>query len=314
VRVDSGVREGSEISVYYDPMISKLVTYGSDRTEALQLMRDALDRYVIRGVTHNINFLRSLCDHPRFIRGDLTTAFIPEEYPDGYKGAEMGEDDMRVLVGSAVLVRGRMVRDALSVGEGRKGWKVDDEWRERMQDWVVTLQDKTYTVHMLEASIADGQQTLRLRIAEEGRDDAVEAELSSKYEVGDVILVTSYNGSPFTLQISALRDSSPTLSLITRGTSFSLRTHSPLQHSLQQHMPIHVAPDTSKQVLSPMPGVMFSIKVKEGDSVVPGQEVCVVEAMKMQNSLRVSGAGKVKHVLVKQGQTVSADQVLIELE
>ena len=120
VRVDSGVREGSDISVYYDPMISKLITYAPTRNEALARMRAALDQYVIRGVTHNINFLRSLCDHPRFIRGDLSTAFIPEEYPDGYKGAEMSDEDVVVLLGTAVAVRARQALGVL--GEAGGGW------------------------------------------------------------------------------------------------------------------------------------------------------------------------------------------------
>ena len=276
-------------------------------------MRGALDRYVIRGVTHNVNFLRSLCDHPRFIRGDLTTRFIQDEYPDGYKGADMGEEDVRVLVGTAVLVRGRMLRDALSVSEGRKGWDADAEWLHRMKEWVITLQGQRFHVRVLHATIGDRQQALTLSITADGHE-AHELELSSAYEVGDTVLTTETGGQRFTLQVASLSAASSHLALITRGTSFSLLTHSPAQDALQQHMPVHVAPDTSKQVLSPMPGVVFSLKVQEGDDVVAGQEVCVVEAMKMQNALRVSGSGKVKRVLVKQAQTVSADQVLIELE
>ena len=313
VRVDSGVREGSEISVYYDPMISKLVTYGKDRTEALALMRGALDRYVIRGVTHNVNFLRSLCDHPRFIRGDLTTKFIQDEYPEGYKGAMMVDEDLRILVGSAVLVKGRMMRDTLTVGEGRKGWDPDEEWTQLMKEWVVTLHEQRYLVQVLQSSISDEKQQLTLAItAPEGEPH--EVMLTSSYEVGDTVLITEANGRPHTLQVASLSAASSHVSLITRGTSFPLLIHSPAQDALQVHMPVHVAPDTSKMVLSPMPGVVFSMKVNEGDEVVAGQEACVVEAMKMQNSLRFSGNGKVKKVLVKQGQTVSADQVLIELE
>ena len=317
VRVDSGVREGSAISIHYDPMISKLITYGSDRTEALALMRAALDRYVIRGVTHNINFLRSLCDHPRFVRGDLTTKFIQDEYPDGYGGAVMGEEDVRVLVGTAVLVRGRMVRDALSVGEGeggRKGWDAEAEWQRAMQEWVVTLrEEQRYHVHIRNATIADRHQQLTAAISTHD-GELHELTLTSSYEVGDTVLTTEVDGVSHVLQVASLSSASSRLSLITRGTSFPMRVHTPMQAELQQYMPVHVQPDTSKQVLSPMPGVVFSVKVKEGDEVAAGQEVCVVEAMKMQNALRVSGAGTVKKVLVKQGQTVSADQVLIELE
>ena len=313
VRVDSGVREGSEISVYYDPMISKLVSYGKDRTEALAIMRSALDRYVIRGVTHNINFLRSLCDHPRFIRGDLTTKFIQDEYPEGYKGAEMSDEDVRVLIGSAVLVRGRLIRDALSVGEGRKGWDAEQEWDQAMKEWVVTLREQRYVVHVLHASISDRQQQLTAAISTDDSEPH-EVTLTSSYEVGDSVLTIEVDSAEHTLQVASLSSASSRMSLITRGTTFPLLLHSPTQDELQRYMPKHVAPDTSKQVLSPMPGVVFSVKVQEGEEVAAGQEVCVVEAMKMQNALRVSGHGKVKKILVKQGQTVSSDQVLIELE
>ena len=341
VRVDSGVREGSDISVYYDPMISKLITYGADRGEALALMRKALDEYVIRGVTHNVNFLRSLCDHPRFIRGDITTAFIPEEYPDGYSGATMGDDDITVLLGVAVAVRMRQQASTASKADRREAFK------RSVSETIVSWARRTFRV---QAQIAAPYLTpldMLLQVDElpseqQSEEDGAQqqqqqtqqpqllhskGQLSTTYNIGDTVVTVAYANSgakqdgagytpasTHTLQVLQLSAASNKLQLITRGTAFTLRTHTPLQHALQAHMPVHAPVDTSKQVLSPMPGVVFSVKVKEGDEVVAGQEVCVVEAMKMQNALRAAGGGRVKKVLVKQGQTVSADQVLIELE
>ena len=359
VRVDSGVREGSDISVYYDPMISKLITYGQDRNEALALMRKALDEYVIRGVTHNVNFLRSLCDHPRFIRGELSTAFIPEEYPDGYKGATMSEDDLTVLLGTAVAIRARQALDTMAV---RDVWDVEAQTRldASVGEMVVSWAGRTFQVRakvnrpfatMLHMELQVDELPQPQQPQQDEHDHAQQPQqqqqlpllhsrgrLSTAYQIGATVVTVTYEADKrdnntkrrtatergplslsadaptHTLQVLQLSAASNKLQLITRGTSFTLRTHTPLQHALQAHMPVHAPVDTSKQVLSPMPGVVYSVKVSEGDEVVAGQEVAVVEAMKMQNALRAAGNGRVKKVLVKQGQTVSADEVLIELE
>ena len=370
VRVDSGVREGSDISVYYDPMISKLITYADTRDGALARMRQALDEYVIRGVTHNINFLRSLCDHPRFIRGDLTTAFIPEEYPDGYKGATMEDDDVTVLLGTAVAVRAQQVLGGMSSGagsgNGSGGWDTaaaESRFEASVGEMMVTWAGRTFRVRAkvdrqqlamleMELQVDELPQQQQQEQQQDGSSDQHQQQqqqpllhskgrFSTTYQLGTTVVTATYSShdtnaatnnkstlpsskasssssssqpTTHTLQVLHLSESTNKLQLITRGTAFTLRTHTPLQHSLTAHMPVHPPLDTSKQVLSPMPGVVFSVKVSVGEEVVAGQEVCVVEAMKMQNALRVSGSGKVKAVLVKQGQTVSADQVLIELE
>ena len=343
VRVDSGVREGSDISVYYDPMISKLITYAATRNEALALMRKALDEYVIRGVTHNVNFLRSLCDHPRFIRGELSTAFIPEEYPDGYKGATMSEEDVTVLLGAAVAIRARQVSDSEdihAIGEAdveRLRASVGAmvvSWAGRTFEVRATVERPYVTPLDVKLQIDElPQQPAQQQLLDGSNNQSHEllhatGSLTTAYRVGDTVVTIAYrpdadddstnpattNATTHTLQVLQLSAASNKLQLITRGTAFTLRTHTPLQHALQAYMPIHAPVDTSKQVLSPMPGVVFSVKVAEGDEVSAGQEVCVVEAMKMQNALRAAGSGRVKKVLVQQGQTVSADQVLIELE
>ncbi|MDO9333446.1 MAG: biotin/lipoyl-containing protein [Dehalococcoidales bacterium] len=313
VRVDSGVVEGSEISIHYDPMISKLITYGKDRTEALAHMRRALDSYVIRGVTHNINFLRSLCDHPRFIEGRLTTNFIPEEYPNGYKGASLSELDVRALVASAVVVKSALIAQQTSLSGVNKSFNAEKYANEETARLHVAfgagIDAKTFKVGVEKTNTTTaGKQTLQMNI--DGKPLTVE----STYQRGQQVFDAVVDGKSYTLQVITSSDSSARLTLSFAGTSFTLDVLTPRQAELLKYMPLAEARDTSKLVVSPMPGAVFSIKVKVGEEVAAGQEVAVVEAMKMQNALRATNPGKVKAIKVKQGQTVTADQVLIEFE
>jgi len=324
IRVDSGIREGSEISIHYDPMISKLITFGETRDEALQKMREALDSYVVRGVTHNINFLRSLCDHPRFIAGRLSTKFIPDEYPDGYKGASINEKEEKALVASALLVYSRLLTNQASIEGGQfESWDGDQWHMGKIKQTVVNLQGKEYQCRCLGFADKDDdeEEEDEGEEGEERKGQVLQIEIngetvtaSSRYERGELVFVSHVSSVPYTLQIGSVSDGSSSLSLIYAGTSFSISILSPLEKALSVHMPIPVVVDTSRLIVSPMPGAVFSIKVSVGDTVVAGQEVCVIEAMKMQNALRVVKSGKVKSINVKVGQTVQQDSVLIELE
>lgn len=321
IRVDSGVTEGGEISIHYDPMISKLITYGKDRNEALALMRKALDAYVIRGLTHNVNFLRSLCDHPRFIEGRLTTNFIPEEYPEGYKGAHLTKLDVLALVGSAVMVYGAMLKQQTSVSNRLRSFDADAYIHKELAHLYVGFgagaseaQQFRITVHSLATSKVDGAAELTLDILSEGGVSEKGVTVRSDYKRGDQVFASLVDGKPYTLQVLSSSDGSPKLALSFAGSSFALEVRSPRQHELLKYMPIKEVLDTSKLVLSPMPGAIFAVKVVVGEEVAAGQEVVVVEAMKMQNALRATNSGKVKAVHVKKGQTVTADQVLIEFE
>jgi propionyl-CoA carboxylase alpha chain len=315
------VTEGGEISIHYDPMISKLITYGKDRTEALAHMRKALDSYVIRGLTHNVNFLRSLCDHPRFIEGRLTTNFIPEEYPQGYKGANLSKHDVQALVSSAVLVHAAMLRQQTSVEGKLRSFDAEAYVRRELSGLVVGFGAGAGDAQQFEVAVQqvkqldDGSTELTLDLVNTSSGLAEKGlVVRSAYRRGDLVFDASVGGQKYTLQVLTSSDGSPRLSLSLAGSSFALEVRSPRQQALLHHMPVPQVRDTSKLVLSPMPGAVFGVKVKVGDEVAPGQEVVVVEAMKMQNALRAQVAGKVKAVLVKQGQTVVADQVLIEFE
>jgi len=321
VRVDSGVQEGGEISIHYDPMISKLITYGRDRNEALAHMRTALDSYVIRGLTHNVNFLRSLCDHPRFIEGRLTTNFIPEEYPNGYKGASLSKQDVQALVSSAVLVHAAILRQQTSIENKLASFDADAFVRSELSGLVVGLAAGAGEAQQFEVKVnsvqraADGSVELAMDLLNTGSGPSEKGlTVRSAYRRGDLVFDAQVGGKTYTLQVLQSSEGSPRLSLSLAGSSFALEVRSARQQSLLHHMPVPQVRDTSKLVLSPMPGAVFAVKVKVGDEVSPGQEVVVVEAMKMQNALRAQVAGKVKSVQVKPGQTVVADQVLIEFE
>jgi len=338
VRVDSGIVEGSEISIHYDPMISKLITFGKDRNEALAHMRKALDSYVIRGLTHNVNFLRSLCDHPRFIEGRLTTNFIPEEYPQGYKGADLSKDDGRALVSAAVLVRAAMVQAQTSLLDPAIPTSFNRQAfvGASMRDLIVTFNNPT-TGESVQFKVRvnkirtqkqseqneeideDQASTLELDM---GLQDVSNASATteplvvrSTYKRGDLVFdVDLAGGRRYTLQVLTSNDGSSNLTLSLAGTSFNIDLRTPREAALLRHMPVPEVIDTSKLIVSPMPGAVHTIKVQVGDEVAAGQEVVIVEAMKMQNALRAASPGKVKAIHVKPGQTVTADQTLIEFE
>uniref|UniRef100_A0A4W6C0K5 Propionyl-CoA carboxylase alpha chain, mitochondrial n=1 Tax=Lates calcarifer TaxID=8187 RepID=A0A4W6C0K5_LATCA len=263
VRVDSGIQEGSDISIYYDPMISKLVTYGATRSEALARMEDALDNYVIRGVTHNIPLLREIITHPRFISGDISTNFLPEVYPDGFKGHQLEADTRRELLASAAaLYITAQLRSQRFLGELSpvecNHWELCVELGEQRHVLEITKSGNVYTCLSRDAS-------------------------------GNIVLQYL-------------------------GTSFQVRVLSKLAAELNSYMPEKVPEDTSSILRSPMPGTMVAVSVKPGDTVAEGQEICVIEAMKMQNSLTAVKQAKVKSVHCKPGDTVGEGDLLVELE
>lgn len=311
VRVDTGVREGAEISIYYDPLICKLISHAPTRGEAIQKLKDALDTYVIRGVTSNINFLRALCDHPKFLSGDITTKFIEQEYPDGFKGIETSKDDTNALVYAAVAQAAvkQKVQASIAVSES-----FDDDAHERalLDHVVVTLGDAVHHVRVEEYMLMDGEVNFTA-VIHDGESEST-AEVISDYTVGCTIFTTEVNGAKYITQIVEDSEASTSSTLSYKGTNFKLTTMSALQHSLYAHMPVVEEIDNSKFIVSPMPGAIFSVNVNVGDTVAAGEEVCVIEAMKMQNAIRCTAPAVVKAVNITKGQTVSADELLIEFE
>lgn len=300
VRVDSGIQEGSDISIYYDPMISKLVTYGATRAEALERMEDALDNYVIRGVTHNIPLLREIITHPRFISGDISTNFLPEVYPDGFKGHTLSAEGHRELLASAAaLYVAAQIRSQRFLGnlrvsttsQERRQWKLCVELGKDVRTVTVDRSGTTYTVEV------DGEKM----------------EVSGEWNLASPLLPVSINGVTRILQCLS-RDPSGNITLQYLGTSFKVRVLTQRASELSSIMPEKVPEDTSSILRSPMPGSVVAVSVQPGDTVAEGQEICVIEAMKMQNSMAAARTAKVKSVHCKAGDTVGEGDLLVELE
>lgn len=296
VRNDTGVYEGGEISMYYDPMIAKLCTWAPTRAEAIEEMRLALDTFEVEGIGHNLPFVAAVMDHPRFTSGNITTAFIAEEYPEGFQGVELDEDTLRqVAAAAAAMNRVSEIRlSRISGTLGNHERKVGDEW-------VVSLQGKSYKVHVSadhEGSTIDFEGGDRKRV-------------SSDWVPGKSLAELLVNSAPLVLKVGMIPNG---FRLRVRGADMVVRVRTPRQHELAQLMPVKVPPDTSKFLLCPMPGLIVKINVAEGDEVQEGQALATVEAMKMENILKAERRGVVKKVNAAPGQSLKVDEVIMEFE
>ncbi|KAG2456771.1 propionyl-CoA carboxylase alpha chain, mitochondrial [Polypterus senegalus] len=299
VRVDSGIKEGSDISIYYDPMISKLVTYGSTRADALQQMVEALDNYVIRGVTHNISLLREILVHPRFVKGDISTKFLPEVYPDGFKGHQLSDNGRRELLATAAcLYVALQLRSRRFLGNQRVSTSHKEQNR-----WELSLNlDKD--THVVTVFSTGSLFTVEL--------DGKRLNVTSEWNLASALLPVTIDGTQRTMQCLS-RDASGNVSLQYLGTVFKIQVLNRKAADLNKHMPEKVPEDSGSILRSPMPGSVVAVSVKPGDMVSEGQEICVIEAMKMQNSMTAARTAKVKTVHCKAGDTVAEGDILIEL-
>jgi propionyl-CoA carboxylase alpha chain len=296
VRNDTGVFEGGEISMYYDPMIAKLCSWGPDRDGAIAEMRTALDSFEVEGIGHNLPFLSAVMDHPRFVAGAMTTAFIAEEYPEGFQGVTLPEEMLRrVAAAAAAMNRVGEIRRARISG------RMDNHERKVGADWVVRLQGESFPVK-IEADrtgatvvFADGA---RMRVASDWTPGAPLARL----EVDGELLVLKVQRIPSGFRVRV------------RGADLPVTVLSPRMAELAALMPEKAPPDTSKLLLCPMPGLVVRIDVKEGDEVFDGQALAMVEAMKMENVLRAERKAKVSRVLAKPGDSLAVDDVILEFE
>ncbi len=293
VRLDSGVREGGEISIYYDPMVAKLVTHADDRPAAIARMQRALDEFYLRGISHNMNFLAAIVKNPRFAAGQLTTNFIAEEFPDGYDAESMDEQEWRSLVCVAASVHQRLRRRAKGMS-GRMSTGPLDLPRQ----WVVCHGGKRSSVTMSSTGdydevVVDG---IRMKVASNWLPGA----RLFKGAIDDVIVCVQVERAGIAYRLAM------------GGVIAELMVLSPRSAALYALMPVKEATDSSRFLLAPMQGLLVSVAVQSGDEVDAGQELAVVEAMKMENVLRASDHRKVASVLVSPGESVSVDQPIIE--
>lgn len=302
VRVDSGIQPGSDISIYYDPMISKLITYGSDRTEALKRMEDALDNYVIRGVIHNIALLREVIINSRFIKGDINTKFLSDVYPDGFKGHKLTESERNQLlaIASSLFVATQLRAQHFQEHENSRVPIV----KPQVANWElsVKLNDEVHTV-----VASNNGKMFSVEV------DGSKLNVTSTWNLASPLLSVSVDGTQRTIQCLS-REAGGNMSIQFLGTVYKVHILTKLAAELSRFMLEKVAEDTSSTLRSPMPGMVVAVSVKPGDMVSEGQEICVIEAMKMQNSMTAGKTGKVKSVHCKAGDTVGEGDLLVELQ
>ncbi|MEX0307251.1 MAG: biotin carboxylase N-terminal domain-containing protein [Ruegeria sp.] len=296
VRNDTGVYEGGEISMYYDPMIAKLCTWAPTRAQAIEAMRVALDSFEVEGIGHNLPFLSAVMDHPKFVSGDMTTAFIAEEYPDGFEGVELPEDDLRRIAASCAAMH-----RVAEIRRTRVSGRMDNHERKVGKRWNVALQGQEFSVKVK----ADKQgATVKFK-------DGSSLRVSSDWTPGDQLAVLDVDGSPLVLKVGKV---SGGFRIRNRGADLKVHVRTPRQAELARLMPEKLPPDTSKMLLCPMPGLIVKIDVEVGQEVQEGQALCTVEAMKMENILRAEKKGVVSKINAGPGDSLAVDDVIIEFE
>jgi propionyl-CoA carboxylase alpha chain len=298
IRNDTGVAEGSEISMFYDPMIAKLCTWAPSRIEAIDAMSDALDNFVVDGIEHNIPFLASLMQHPRWREGRLSTGFIAEEYPDGFATIEPSAQDRSVFAAIATVVE-LLRRDRLDRLTGR----LAPHSGALKPDWVVKLGDAYIPV-----SIGEGMVSIPMEI-DLSIDGGAALTVASDWRPGESV----WRGTIGDRHVSAqIRPVDNGVRIAWKGMSVIARTMLPRTAELDRLMPVKVAPDTSKLLLCPMPGLVVSIAVIVGQEVKAGETLAVVEAMKMENVLRADRDVVIETINAKQGDSLAVDAVIME--
>jgi len=295
VRVDTGVYEGGEVSMYYDPMIAKLITHGQDREEATNRMRLALDRFIIRGVTSNLSFLSSLMAHPRFIAGNISTNMIGEEYPDGFHPADVPVDDPSTFISvAASMLRGYRDRAARIDGQ------LSGHERHVRDDWVVVINTEHHPVWVV--PVQGGHD-----VGYNGHTYAVR----SNWELGQPLFSGTINGEDIFVQVEREEQ---TYRLFHNGSQVDVRVMTPKVAGFMKYMPVKTPPDMSNYLLSPMPGLLVSLAVKEGQKVSAGEELAVLEAMKMENTLLAERDCIVMKINYETGASLAVDDQIMEFE
>ena len=296
VRNDTGVFEGGEISMYYDPMIAKLCTWAPDRLGAIEHMRLALDRFEVEGIGHNLPFLSAVMDHPKFVKGDMTTAFIAEEYPDGFAGVILEEAALKSIAASCAAMN-RVAEIRRTKVSGR----LDNHERKVGDDWVVTLQGTSFRVK-IDADPKGSDVVF---------EDGLSLRVSGDWTPGKTLADMTVNGETLVMKIGKI---SGGFRVRSRGADLKVHVRTPRQAELAGWMIEKLPPDTSRLLLCPMPGMIVKVDVAEGEEVQEGQALCTVEAMKMENILRAEKKCTISKINVSAGESLSVDDVIMEFE
>ena len=296
VRNDTGVFEGGEISMYYDPMIAKLCTWAPTREAAIDQMRHALDGFELEGIGHNLPFLSAVMDHARFVSGNITTAFIEEEYPEGFEGASLADSDLRKLAAAASAMH-----RVAEIRRARISGTMGNHERVVGTDWTVTAQGETYPV-VIDAD-PEGS-TVRF-------EDGTAIRVASLWTPGDTLAWFTIDGALVIFKVSKV---SGGFRIRFRGADLKVIVRTPRQAKLATLMPEKLPPDTSKLLLCPMPGLIVKLDVAVGDEVQDGQALCTIEAMKMENILRAERKSVVSKINAGAGDSLAVDDIIMEFE
>ena len=299
VRVDTGVYEGGEIPMYYDSMIAKLIVHGRDRGDAIAKMREALNGFVIRGISSNIPFQSALLAHPEFVAGRFNTGFIAQHYGKGFRAEDVPHDDPAFLVALAAAANRRFLERAAGISGQLPGHGVQIG-----EDYVVLVkgeggQHREHPVKVL----MNG--ALVVSVGER------RYELAKDWRFGSIRARGVCNGQPFTAQIER---QGVWIRVAHNGTRIDAMVLSPRAAELARLMPYKAPPDTSKLLLSPMPGLLVDVTVQPGQEVRAGERLAVVEAMKMENILTATQDGTVKEILANKGESLAVDQPIMSFE
>ncbi|MDH4479683.1 MAG: acetyl/propionyl/methylcrotonyl-CoA carboxylase subunit alpha [Rhodoferax sp.] len=305
VRVDTGVQDGGEIPMYYDSMIAKLIVHGTDRLDAIAKMREALNGFVIRGVSSNIPFQAALLAHPKFVSGDFNTGFIAEQYAHGFRAEDVPHEEPKFLTALAAFVRRKSRERAAGISGQLPGYAVDAG-----KDYVVVTlaEDGQHSYTPVHVDDFEGESgSARVRVA------GTDFEIRSRSRLNDIAITGTVNGTPFTAQIERGTPTNPlALRVQHNGRRIDTLVVSPRMAELHALMPFKAAPDMSRFVLSPMPGLLVQVAVVPGQKVQAGERVAVIEAMKMENVLFAQADGVVSKVMAAQGESLTVDQPIVE--
>ena len=296
VRNDTGVFEGGEISMFYDPMIAKLCTWGETRDKAIEEMRLALDTFEVEGIGHNLPFVGAVMDHPRFVSGNITTAFIAEEYPEGFQGAVLDDATLRKVAASAAAMN-----RVAEIRRTRISGTMDNHSRRVGDEWVVALQGQAFAVKI----VADAQGSTVIFA------DGERLRVESDWTPGQPLARLGVNGEPVVIKTGKIPMG---FRMRLRGADLKVFVRTPRAHELAGLMLEKLPPDTSKFLLCPMPGLVVKIAVEEGQEVQEGQALATVEAMKMENILKAERRGVVKAIKAAPGASLRVDDVIMEFE
>ena len=290
VRVDDGVAEGGEVSMFYDPMIAKLITYAPTRLEAIDKQIEALDRFEIDGPGHNIDFLSAIMQHERFRSGNITTGFIAEEYPEGFAGAPASPELLKKLAAIGAFA---------ATAYADRARRIDGQLGKRLRPpsvWEVKIDGAVHQVGFdVDEVVVDGEAI----------------DMSLEYTPGDRLIEAEFDGVPLAVKIAPVRSG---FRLTAHGASYVLRVLPAHVAPLAAHMIEKIPPDLSRFLICPMPGLLVKLHVAEGEKVEAGQPLAVIEAMKMENILRAQKTGVVKSLSAKQGDSLPVDAIILEME